>query len=94
MTLSWSYAMLCKCIYMLTFAISKFLHVLKVKLLSCVRLCDPMDCSPPGSSVLGILQARILEWVAIYTCYFGPFTNHLDYWLSYTDVVLKFEGGD
>ena len=28
-------------------------------------LCDPMDCSPPGSSVYGILQARILEWVAI-----------------------------
>ena len=28
-------------------------------------LCDPMDCSPPGSSVNGILQARILEWVAI-----------------------------
>ena len=28
-------------------------------------LSDPRDCSPPGSSVLGILQARILEWVAI-----------------------------
>ena len=28
-------------------------------------LCDLMDCSPPGSSVHGILQARILEWVAI-----------------------------
>ena len=28
-------------------------------------LCDPVDCSPPGSSVHGILQARILEWVAI-----------------------------
>ena len=28
-------------------------------------LCDPMDCSPPGSSVHGILQARILEWVAM-----------------------------
>ena len=27
--------------------------------------CDPMDCSPPGSSVHGIFQARILEWVAI-----------------------------
>ena len=27
--------------------------------------CDPMDCSLPGSSVLGIVQARILEWVAI-----------------------------
>ena len=30
-----------------------------------LRLCKPMDCSPPGSSVRGILQARILEWVAI-----------------------------
>ena len=28
-------------------------------------LCDPMDCSPTGSSIPGILQARILEWVAI-----------------------------
>ena len=32
---------------------------------SCLTLCDPMDCSPPGSSVHGILQAGILEWVAI-----------------------------
>ena len=32
---------------------------------SCLTLCDPMDCSLPGSSVQGILQARILEWVAI-----------------------------
>ena len=31
----------------------------------CPHLCDPMDCNPPGSSVHGILQARILEWVAI-----------------------------
>ena len=31
----------------------------------CPTLCDPMDCSLPGSSVHGILQARILEWVAI-----------------------------
>ena len=30
---------------------------------SCPTLCDPMDCSPPDSSVHGILQARILEWV-------------------------------
>ena len=37
----------------------------KVKSLSCVRLCDPMDCSLPGSSVRGIFQARILEWVVI-----------------------------
>ena len=32
---------------------------------SCLTLCHPMDCSPPGSSVHGILQARILEWVAM-----------------------------
>jgi len=32
---------------------------------SCPTLCNPLDCSPPGSSVHGILQARILEWVAI-----------------------------
>jgi len=31
----------------------------------CLALCSPMDCSPPGSSVHGILQARILEWVTI-----------------------------
>ena len=40
---------------------------------SCPILCDPMDCSLPGFSVHGILQARTLEWVAIsfsgiYTC--------------------------
>ena len=32
---------------------------------SCRTLCNPMDCSPPGSSIHGILQTRILEWVAI-----------------------------
>ena len=40
----------------------------KVKVLvlqSCPTLCHPMDCSPPGSSVYGILQARILEWIAM-----------------------------
>ena len=39
---------------------------------SCPALCDPVDCSPPGSSVHGILRARILEWAAmpssIYCC--------------------------
>ena len=32
---------------------------------SCPTLCNAMDCSPPGSSAHGILQARILEWVAV-----------------------------
>ena len=37
---------------------------------SCPTLCDPMDCSLPGSSLHGILQARVLEWGAI------PFSDH------------------
>ena len=32
---------------------------------SCLTLCDPMDCSPPGFSIHGIFQARVLEWGAI-----------------------------
>ena len=32
---------------------------------SCPTLCDPLDGSPPGTSIPGIVQARILEWVAI-----------------------------
>ena len=31
----------------------------------CLTLCDPMDCSPPGSSIDGIFQARVLEWGTI-----------------------------
>ena len=43
-----------------------FLVTLKVSVAqSCPTVCDPMDCSLPGSSVHGIFQARILEWVAI-----------------------------
>ena len=41
---------------------------MKVKVLVtqlCPTIFDPIDCSPPGSSVHGILQARILQWVAI-----------------------------
>ena len=42
---------------------------------SCPTLCDPMDCSLPGSSLHGILQARVLEWVAIFVHLFlAPWT--------------------
>ena len=40
-------------------------HVCVLSCFSCVRLCDPRHCSPPGSSGHGILQAGILEWVAM-----------------------------
>ena len=39
--------------------------VLCLVMQSCLTLCDPMDCSPPGSSVCGILQEGILEWAAM-----------------------------
>ena len=39
--------------------------VLAKSLQSCLTVCDPMGCSPPGSSVHGILQARVLGWVAM-----------------------------
>ena len=42
-----------------------FLQVFAKLLQSCPTLCDPMDCSPPGSSAHGVIQARILEWVTM-----------------------------
>ena len=41
------------------------MHARVISHFSCVRLCDTMDCSPSASSVHGILQARIQEWVAM-----------------------------
>ena len=46
------------CVYVYAAAAAKSLQL-------CLTLCDPVDGSPPGSPVPGILQARILEWVAI-----------------------------
>ena len=51
----------CMCIYIyVCICIYKYVHHKHAQ--SSPTLCDPMDCSPPGSSVHGILQARILEW--------------------------------
>ena len=49
---------------------------------SCPTLCNPVDCSPPGSSVHGTLQARILEWVAT------SFSNYI-----HTHKIKGFPGG-
>ena len=53
---------------------------------SCPIPCDPMDCSLPGSSALGIFQARVLEWGAI--AFSNIFTTV--YW-NYTVSILKKE---
>ena len=47
-------------------SISKIRSAAAKLLQSCPTLCNPIDSSPPGSSVPGILQVRILEWVAIF----------------------------
>ena len=62
---------------------------MKVKVLVtqlCPTLCDHMDHSPPGSSVPGILQARILEWVAIL---FSMGTSHPDPGIEPWSPALK-----
>ena len=46
------------------FALYLYMRVKVLVAQSCPTLCDPMDCSPPGSSAHGILQARILGWIA------------------------------
>ena len=51
-------------------------HSEKVKSLSSARLCDPMDCSLPGSSVHGIFRATVWEWVAIPD---DQYRNQIDY---------------
>ena len=61
---------------MLTTAAAKSLH-------SCPTLCNPIDGSPPGSAVPGILQARTLEWVAI------SFSNAWDFPLEWDAIAFS-----
>ena len=60
--LVWTFLYKCFCRHSFNFSVK----VLVAQL--CPTLCDSTDCSPPGSSVHGILQARILEWVAMPFC--------------------------
>ena len=64
---------------------------MKVKSLSCVRLSDPMDCSPPGSSIHGIFQTRVLEWGAI-TFFVGHYRalNRVPVLYSMFSLVIYF----
>ena len=51
--------------FLIKFIFKKSLQCFYSILQACPTLCDPMDCSPPGSPVHGVLQARVLEWVAM-----------------------------
>ena len=59
---------------------ARSMHILRhAKLLQlCLTLCDPMDCSPPDSPVHGILQARMLEWIAMLSFRGSPPTQGLN----------------
>ena len=54
----------CVCVYIFS-VLMRVCVLCAVSLQSCLTLCYPMDCSLPDSFVHGILQARILEWVAL-----------------------------
>ena len=68
---------------------------------SCLTLCDPMDCSLPGSSVRGILQAIVLKWIAIpfsrgssrprdQTWVFRIVDRRFTLWATWRNIKLKF----
>ena len=69
------------CETMLEFVYAQSLHL-------CLTLWDPMDCSPPGFSVHGILQARILEWVAMPSSRGSSWSRHQT-WVSYVPVLQE-----
>ena len=63
---------------------------------SCPTLSDPMDCSPPGSSIHGIFQARELEWGAIAFSGFSPSLVQIGEtsWILDSEMSLKLQGAD
>ena len=56
---------------------------------SCLTVCDPMDCSPPGSFVHGILRVRILEWVAMPSSR-GSYQPRNRTHISYVSCISRF----
>ena len=63
---------------------------------SCLILCDPMDRSPPGSSVHGISQARMLEWAAISSSRGSSQAKDrtLIFCISYNGMPILYLGGE
>ena len=62
--------------------------------LSCLTLCHPMDCSPPGSSIYGIFQARILEWVAIFFSKGSSQPRDQNFTALEKKIILSAEGAE
>ena len=71
--------------------VAKVRHVLTKLLQLYPTLCNPMDCSPPGSSVHGILQAKILEWIAMLSSRKSSQVRHLTLNLATTCTHQDFD---
>ena len=56
-----------------------------------LTLWDPVDCSPPGSSVYGLLQARILEWVAMTSSITFLYLDYESIWRAFGGMLCIFE---
>ena len=86
---NWNFWVLFKGIYNLG-SLKQANHYLAICMCLCPQLCSslcrPMDCSLPGTSVHGIFQARILEWVAI-TFFRGSSWPRDWTWVSYTSCI-------
>ena len=55
----------------------------------CPTLCDPMDCSPPGFSICGIFQARVLEWGAIaFSLYLAVISKYPSSYMSRNRILI------
>ena len=76
---------MCIWVYFLTFYSTK-VNVLDAQ--SCLTLCDPMDFSPPGSSVRGILHARILEYYRILSMAQFYLYLHEPNYLSFGEFIV------
>ena len=76
-----SHSRYCWCLQVLELAINSLMNMCCLVAKSCPTLCDPMECSPPGSSVHGISQARIWEWVAT-SCSKGSSQPRGQTWIS------------
>ena len=59
---------------------------------SCPTFSDPMDCSPTGSSVRGIFQARVLEWGAVLLLRLTNHSERSEHSLGFLEMISSFKG--
>ena len=79
----------CFSLYSCVMLFKSRMYPITVSAQSCLTLCNPMDCSPPGSSVHGIAQARILEWIAISSSRGSSQPRHWNYEFKNCQIIYS-----